>query len=67
MSHINRFSGTEWWFMGFVPEKRLRRDKMETARGTVWRGDRLRVVGVAIGDETSTFSKYVILGIVNSK
>ena len=33
----------------------------------VWRGDRLRVVGVAIGDETSTFSKYVILGIVNSK
>ena len=33
----------------------------------VWRSDRLRVVGVAIGDETSTFSKYVILGIVNSK
>ena len=33
----------------------------------VWRGDRPRVVGVAIGDETSTFSKYVILGIVDSK
>ena len=53
--------------MGFVLGKRFRRDKMETARGTAWRGDRLRVVGVAIGDETSTFSKYVILGIVNSK
>ena len=67
MSHINRFSGTEWWFMGFVPGKRLRRDKMETARGTAWRGGRQRGVGVAVGDEISTFSKYDILGIINSK
>ena len=32
-----------------------------------WRGDGRRSVGVAIGDEISTFSKYDILGIVNSK
>ena len=33
----------------------------------VWRGDRLRGVGVAIGDEISTFSKYDNLSIINSK
>ena len=32
-----------------------------------WRGGRQRGVGVAVGGEISTISKYVILGIVNSK
>ena len=67
MFHVNRFSGTEWCFRWVLfLENVLDRTKWNVGRD-VWRGDRLRVVGVAIGDETSTFSKYVILGIVNSK
>lgn len=36
-------------------------------RETAWHGDGRRSAGVAVGDDISTFSKYDILGIVNSK
>ena len=67
LSHINRFSGTEWCFRWVLFRENVLGGTKWNVGCDVWRGDRRRGVGVAIGDETSTFSKYVILGIVNSK
>ena len=67
LSHINRFSGTKWCFRWALFWENVLGGTKWNVGCDVWRGDRRRGVGVAVGDGICTFSKYVILGIVNSK
>ena len=50
MSHINRFSGTEWCFRWVLFRENVLGGTKWNVGCDVWRGDRLRVVGVEVGD-----------------